>query len=108
MNLEKNFFLQILGGRSLICHGLYGVRTHVLLVLVCNFLYCWEVLFRRVEVVDCYLIHCDIHYWAMASMTVMPVEIRLSDIRYAVVALNSEHATAVFLFDLFARLENRW
>ena len=76
-------------------------------MLVCNFLYCWEILLRRVEVVDCNLIHCNVHYWTVASVAVVTVEIRLSYVRYAAVSGHSEDTSAMFLLHLFAWLENR-
>ena len=90
---------------SFVCHGLYGVRTHVLLVLVCDLLYGREVFLCRVEVVDCNLIHCDIHYRTVTSMCIMmAVEIGLPYVWHSAIALNAEDA-AMFLLHLFARLE---
>ena len=55
-------------------HGLDRVRAHVLLLLVGDLLYCWEVLLRRVEVVYCHLVHRNIHYGAV---TAVPVAARI-------------------------------
>ena len=95
---------------SFVGHRLYRVRTHVLLLIVCDFLYRREILLRRVEVVDCYLVHCDVHYGTMTSMpAVVSMEIGLAYLgRAAASAAYSDDATAVFLLHLFARLEYRW
>ena len=91
---------------SLVCHRLYGVRTHVLLLIVCDFLYSWEVLLRRVKVVDRNLVHCDVHYRTMAAVIVVSMEVWLADLWSATAATaNTDDATAMFLFHLFTRLE---
>ena len=59
--------------------------------------------------VDCYLVHRDVHYRTVVSLAmVLSVEIRLAYVRRAAASTpDSNDATAVFLLYLFARLENR-
>ena len=76
-------------------------------MVVCDFLYCWEVLLCRVEVVDCYLVHSDVHYRAVTSVAVVPVEVRLAYLRRSatLTAANSDDASTMFLLHLFVGLE---
>ena len=58
-------------------------------MLVCDLLYRREVLLCRVEVVDCYLIHRDVHYGAVSSMPVVAMEVWLPYVWYSAIALDS-------------------
>ena len=56
-------------------HRLDTVWAHVLLRVICNFLYHREVLLRRIEMVHSDLVHSYVHYWRMRAMPVMVWEI---------------------------------
>jgi hypothetical protein len=49
----------------------YCIRTHIFFLIVCYFFYCRKIFFSCIEMIYCYLIHCDIHYWAMTSLNIM-------------------------------------
>ena len=58
--------------------------------------------------VDCDLVHCDVHYGTVVSVSVVAMEIRLAYLgRATAAAANADDTATVFLFDLFARLEDR-
>lgn len=55
------------------------------------------------------LVHCDVHYWTVAAVAVVAMEVRLPYLwRAAAATPNANDAAAVFLFHFFARLEDRW
>jgi hypothetical protein len=85
--------------------------------IVLYFLNRREVFLGGIEVVNCYLIHCNIHYWTVWSMWAMmlPLKIRLPNLiirRIVAVgqATNTHHSvsTISLLLYFFVRLENWW
>lgn len=100
-------------------HGLDRVRANVLLLVVGDLLYRWEILLRRVEVVHCHLVHRNVHYGAVTAVPVaarvvaalLHREVRLANGRRARPAGRADtvqYASAVLLLNFFTRLEDRW
>lgn len=99
-------------------HRLDRVWADVFLLLISYLLYCREILLGCVEVVDRHLVHGNIHYGAVAAVPVstwvaaagLHWEVRLTNRRCtrATCRTNTiQHAAAVLLLDLLARLEDR-
>lgn len=77
-------------------------------MVVADLLDLWEILFGRVEVVDRYIIHGDVHYRAVVPDSVARWEEVISDRRRLWAAAGAQHrdVTRRLLLDLLARLED--
>lgn len=94
------------GAVSLFLHRLQRVRAHILVVVVGDLFDLREVLLGGVEVVDRYLIHCDVHYRAVATALHVP-EVCLSNRGGSGAAARSVQRAILLLDLLVDRLEDR-
>ena len=119
MQIKRQLQLLVCSGSCSLVHRLDRVRANILLLLVSDFLYRWEILLRRIEVVYCHLVHGNVHYGAVTAVPVatrivaarLHREVRLANGRRARPAGGTDtvqHAAAVLFLDFFTRLEDRW
>ena len=94
---------------SLLVHRLNWIWTHILFLIIRNLFYGREVFLSCVKMINCDLIHSDIHDRAMSSVSSLAREVRLAYMRCTVahIRVHTHNATRVLFLDFLGGLKDR-
>jgi len=107
LNQKLNLISISIFSSLLVWHRLNRIWTHVLLLIIRNFFYCGEIFFSCVKMVNCDLIHCNIHDGAMSSMSILTRKVRLTYVRCttAHVWINAKYPSWMLFLNFLGWLE---